>query len=203
MSSPLVHWNVIHTNATASSNMQKSSVFQGLDTLNKYRDSSRGGMTIEEAQAAIQKHLLKTLKETRVQVSLAQSRGLQQIQGDHLVRMDGTIGLGVYGSVFVTGMTLEQARRAIEMHLSQSLLAPEISLDVYNLANVLRQLVLPKPIQGWTLTTMREKLVKIGAKVVWHAKYLVFQLAEVSVPRPLFAAIVGRIGRLRLACASG
>jgi hypothetical protein len=183
--------------------MQKSSVFQGLDTLNKYRDSSRGGMTIEEAQAAIQKHLLKTLKETRVQVSLAQSRGLQQIQGDHLVRMDGTIGLGVYGSVFVTGMTLEQARRAIEMHLSQSLLAPEISLDVYNLANVLRQLVLPKPIQGWTLTTMREKLVKIGAKVVWHAKYLVFQLAEVSVPRPLFAAIVGRIGRLRLACASG
>ena len=39
--------------------------------------------------------------------------------------------------------------------------------------------------------------------VVWHAKYLVFQLAEVSVPRPLFVAIVERIGRLRLACASG
>ena len=45
--------------------------------------------------------------------------------------MDGTIGLGVYGSVYVTGMTLEQARLAIEMHLSQSLLEPEISLDVY------------------------------------------------------------------------
>ena len=53
----------------------------------------------------------------------------------------------------------------------------------YNLANFLRQLVLPKPIQGWTLTTLREKLVKIGAKVVSHAKYLVFQLAEVAVPR--------------------
>jgi hypothetical protein len=73
----------------------------------------------------------------------------------------------------------------------------------YNLANSLRQLVLPQPIQGWTLTTLREKLVKIGAKVVSHAKYLVFQLAEVAVPRPLFAAIVERIGRLRLACASG
>jgi len=36
----------------------------------------------------------------------------------------------------------------------------------YNLANFLRQLVLPKPIQGWTLTTLREKLIKIGAKVV-------------------------------------
>jgi hypothetical protein len=64
-------------------------------------------------------------------------------------------------------------------------------------------LVLPKPIRSWTLTTLREKLVKVGAKVVSHAKYLVFQLAEVAVPRKLFAAIVERIGRLRLACASG
>ena len=73
----------------------------------------------------------------------------------------------------------------------------------YNLANFLRQLVLPKPIKGWTLTTLREKLIKIGAKVVAHAKYVTFQLAEVAVPRQLFAAIVARIGRLRLACASG
>ena len=73
----------------------------------------------------------------------------------------------------------------------------------YNLANFLRQLVLPKPIQGWTLTTLREKLVKIGAKVVRHAKYVVFQLAEVAVPRKLFARILGRIARLRPACASG
>jgi hypothetical protein len=73
----------------------------------------------------------------------------------------------------------------------------------YNLANFLRQLVLPKPIQSWTLTTLREKLVKIGAKVVSHAKYLVFQLAEVAVPRELFAALLERIGWLRLSCASG
>jgi Transposase DDE domain group 1 len=73
----------------------------------------------------------------------------------------------------------------------------------YNLANFLRQLVLPKPIKGWTLTTLREKLIKIGAKVVRHSKYVVFQLAEVAVPRKLFAAILGRIGPLRLACASG
>jgi hypothetical protein len=46
-----------------------------------------------------------------------------------------------------------------------------------NLANFLRQLVLPKPIKDWTLTTLREKLVKIGAQVVAHAKYLTFQLA--------------------------
>ena len=73
----------------------------------------------------------------------------------------------------------------------------------YNLGNFLRQLVLPKPVRGWTLTTLREKLIKIGAKVVRHAKYVVFQLAEVAVPRKLFAAILTRIGRLRLACDSG
>ena len=45
--------------------------------------------------------------------------------------------------------------------------------------------------------------MKIGAKVVTHAKYVIFQLAEVPVPRKLFAAILERIGRLRLAFASG
>jgi hypothetical protein len=63
--------------------------------------------------------------------------------------------------------------------------------------------VLPKPIKGWTFTTLREKLVKIRAKVVSHAKYTVSPLAEVAVPHKLFAAIVERIGRLRLACALG
>jgi hypothetical protein len=73
----------------------------------------------------------------------------------------------------------------------------------YNLANFLRQLVLPKPIKSWTLTTLREKLIKIGAKVVRHSKYVLFQLAEVAVPRKLFARILGRIARLCPACTSG
>jgi hypothetical protein len=46
-------------------------------------------------------------------------------------------------------------------------------------------------------------LVKIGAKVVSHAKYLTFQLTGVAVPHQLLAAILERIGRLRVACASG
>jgi hypothetical protein len=73
----------------------------------------------------------------------------------------------------------------------------------YNLANLLRQLALPRSIRSWNLTTLREKLVKIGAKVVAHSKYVIFQLAEMAVPRRLFAAILARIGRLRLPCASG
>jgi hypothetical protein len=66
----------------------------------------------------------------------------------------------------------------------------------YNLANFLRRLALPRSICHWSLTTLRQKLVKIGAKVVRHSRYVIFQLAEVSVPRQLFAAILGRIQQL-------
>ena len=68
----------------------------------------------------------------------------------------------------------------------------------YKLGNFLRRLALPKPVQHWSLTTLREKLVKIGAKVTRHSKYVFFQLAELAVPRRLFAAILDRIARLAL-----
>jgi Transposase DDE domain group 1 len=67
----------------------------------------------------------------------------------------------------------------------------------YNLANFLRSLALPREIEQWSLTTLREKLVKIGARIVRHGRYAVFQLAEVAVPRSLFAEILRRIDRLR------
>jgi hypothetical protein len=76
----------------------------------------------------------------------------------------------------------------------------------YNLGNFLRRLALPKPVRQWSLTTLREKLIKIGAKVTRHSKYVTFQLAEVAVPRQLFAAILERIGRLAMplaVCRSG
>ncbi len=67
----------------------------------------------------------------------------------------------------------------------------------YNLGNFLRQLVLPRQVKHWSLTTLKEKLIKIGAKVACHSKALTFQMAEVAVPRALFGAILERIGRLR------
>ncbi len=63
----------------------------------------------------------------------------------------------------------------------------------YNLGNFLRRLALPRSVAHWSLTTLREKLVKIGAKVVRHARYVIFQMAEVAVPRELFGAILERI----------
>ena len=60
-----------------------------------------------------------------------------------------------------------------------------------------RTLALLKAVAHWSLTTLREELVKIGAKVVSHGRYFTFQLAEVAVPRDLFANILRRIDRLR------
>ena len=67
----------------------------------------------------------------------------------------------------------------------------------YNLGNFLRRLALPKSVKKWSLRTLREKLIKIGAKVVRHSRYVVFQMAEVVVPKALFGEILDRIGRLR------
>jgi hypothetical protein len=69
----------------------------------------------------------------------------------------------------------------------------------YDLGNFLRQAVLPQAVRHWTMTTLREKLIKIGAKVVRHSGKIVFQMAEVAVPRELFRVILESIGRLRLA----
>ena len=72
----------------------------------------------------------------------------------------------------------------------------------YNPGNFLRQAVLPRAVRHWFLTTLREKLIKIGAKVVCHAQKVVFQMAEVAVPRELFRAILEAIERLRLSTAA-
>jgi hypothetical protein len=67
----------------------------------------------------------------------------------------------------------------------------------YNLGNFLRTLATPEAIAEWSLTSLREKLIKIGAKVVSHGRYVTFQMAEVAIPRQLFASIMQRIAALR------
>jgi len=73
----------------------------------------------------------------------------------------------------------------------------------YNVGNFLRTLALPRRVSQWTLTTLRDKLIKIGAKVVRHAKYVTFQMAEVAIPRNLFAMILEKIAQLRLLPGTG
>jgi hypothetical protein len=73
----------------------------------------------------------------------------------------------------------------------------QLHAQAYNLANFMRMLALPGEVESWSLTTIREKLVKIGAKVVAHARYAVFQMAEVRVHSDLFGRILALIDSLR------
>jgi len=68
---------------------------------------------------------------------------------------------------------------------------------LYNLGNFLRTLATPEPIKDWSLSSLKEKLIKIGAKVVSHGCYIAFQMAEVAIPRGLFADILRLIAELR------
>ncbi len=67
----------------------------------------------------------------------------------------------------------------------------------YNLGDFLRHLALPNRVKQWSLRTLRVKLIKIGAKVVKHARYITFQMAEVLVSKRLFEEILERIHRLK------
>ena len=57
---------------------------------------------------------------------------------------------------------------------------------------------MPPEVAQWSMTTLRERLVKIGAKIVRHGRSIAFQMAEVMVPRDLFQKILGAIAALRL-----
>ena len=80
--------------------------------------------------------------------------------------------------------------------------ANEIRLQLhalaYNLANFLRTLVTPEAIERWPLTSLRERLIKTGARLVRHGRYAVFQMAEAALPRQVFAGILGMINGLRV-----
>ena len=58
-------------------------------------------------------------------------------------------------------------------------------------------MIVAQQIKDWSLTSLKEKLIKIGAKIVSHGRYVTFQMAEVAIPRTLFADILRLIAELR------
>ncbi len=89
-----------------------------------------GGQPLDEIQRRCDVHLRRILNDPQVMVTLPDASAKQTVAGPHLVRMDGTVGLGIYGGVFVAGMSLTEAKCAIEQHLSCHIHAPEVSVDV-------------------------------------------------------------------------
>ena len=85
---------------------------------------------LEEIQERVDSHLRQLLTNPQVLVTLPAPQNRQFVAGPHLVRPDGTVGLGIYGNVYLTGLTLQQARVELEQHLSQYIYRPEVSIDV-------------------------------------------------------------------------
>lgn len=98
----------------------------------QYGKADVAGLTTDEASAVIVKQLEDTLAETKASVTIVATAGLQPISGEHLVSPDGTVNLGTYGLVYLAGMTLQDAKAALEEHLSQFLDHPEISVSVFS-----------------------------------------------------------------------
>ena len=73
----------------------------------------------------------------------------------------------------------------------------QLHVLAYNLGNFLRTLATPEPFKDWSRTSLKEKLIKIGAKVVSHGRYVAFQMAEVAFPRHIFQEILRLIAELR------
>ena len=84
----------------------------------------------------------------------------------------------------------------------EKFIANEVRLQLfglaYNLGNFLRTMVLPQKIAHWTLTTLKEKLIKLGARLIRHARCVWFQVAEFVVTGATFANILRNIHRIRL-----
>jgi len=89
-------------------------------------------LTVDEAQEAIREHLLDHLRDPLVTVALGNIAASQQITGPRLVAQDGRVNLGVYGTVSVTGLTLNEAKKKLEQHLGDFLDSPQIAIDVQN-----------------------------------------------------------------------
>jgi protein involved in polysaccharide export with SLBB domain len=105
---------------------------------NNYGNVKVEGLSVEEAQNAIQQHLKGTddnqmgrLANPIVSVRLARMGDMQQIAGNHTIGPDGYITLGSYGRVYVNGLTVDECRDAIEFHLSKHLEHPQVAVDIF------------------------------------------------------------------------
>lgn len=98
----------------------------------EYGSVSVDGLTIKDARTAIDLHLRENagLNEPKVAVALANVNGKQLVSGEHIIRPDGTVALGIYGSVYVNGMTLDEVKAAVEEHLLRYMQQPEVQVDV-------------------------------------------------------------------------
>jgi polysaccharide export outer membrane protein len=150
----------------------------------RYGNVTVAGMTMNQARTALEKHLSTILKDAKVSLSIAQGRGAQLVRGPHIVRPDGTVALGNYGSVRVSGLTLTDAKKAIEAALAKSLQSPEVVVNVIGYNSKVYYVV-------FNLGGAGQQLIRLpvtGNDTVLDAISQVNGLSSVSDPRKVWVA---------------
>ncbi|MCE5268555.1 MAG: polysaccharide biosynthesis/export family protein [Planctomycetaceae bacterium] len=160
----------------------------------RYGSVKVGGLTVDQAEEAITRHLRASLQAPIVSAELADTAAKQQIAGQHLVGPDGTVTLGSYGSVPVVGMTIADARRAIQQYLSQYLEDPEISLDVFAYNSKVYYLV----VQGAGLGDGVYRFPVTGNETILDAISQVNGLQQVSSKRIWIARPTDQPGKVQV-----
>src|ERR1700722_5599581 len=91
-----------------------------------------GGMIADQARQIIASTLRTSsgIADVKASVSYGDTSGRQVVAGEHLVRPDGQISLGIYGNLRVAGMTLDQIADLVTMHLRNYLNDPDVRVDV-------------------------------------------------------------------------
>jgi len=162
--------------------------FDGTVTLGpSYEPVRVAGLTQAEATDGIAQSVQRRLGgplPIGASVAIIQVGGLQAISDQHLVQPDGYITLGMYGRVYVQNMTLPEAKVAIEKHLSQYLLNPVVSIDLFALNSKFYYVVQENPILGDAFVplpitgsdTVLKALAQVGglgqvaSKKIWIAR---------------------------------
>lgn len=145
----------------------------------EYGSVKVSGLTAKEAEQAVLETLEETLREPDISLELAQIAGQQQIAGQHLVGPDGTVTLGSYGSVSVVGMTISQAKIAIENHLQQFLDQPEVAVDIFGYNSLVYYII----VEGAGLGDGVTRIPCVGNETVLDAISQINGLTEVSSKR--------------------
>jgi polysaccharide export outer membrane protein len=138
-----------------------------------------GGLTIDEATDVVLKRLRDVFKDPQVALSVVQTTGFQPITGEHLVSPDGMVSLGMYGQVRVAGMTLDEARAAVEQKLSFVLDHPQVSLSVFAYNSHVYYVISEGPSGGDFVT----RLPSTGSETVLDAIAQVPGLTDLSRKR--------------------
>jgi polysaccharide export outer membrane protein len=146
------------------------------------------GLSAPEARDVIEKYLRNEspgkVKNAVVILGVAQGRGAQLVRGQHLVRPDGTVDLGSYGTVRVAGRTVPEAKRLIEAELSTHLQSPEVLVSVIGYNSKVYYVIFGYGGAGQQIVRMPV----MGSETVLDAVSQLGGLSSVSDPRRVWVA---------------